>query len=405
MALTVSELLRRDIKPFLLGTFLSRTIEKNVNGEKYLECYTSYQKSKYVFDIDFNYAAYVNELKEDLNYFSGYKNWEIDKADGKVKISFTVKNDLNISKVAFVRSLYNKMMREEWVGEPNLNEQKKQFLRGYIETRGSVDTSRKLIAQDYFYDNRFELKMGLQLVTILDLPLEYININFRDLQPQYTSGENMRNTQFRVKAFWYANQIGFLNKYKAKIFKTCYYTRREWTTNRIQYFDVDVPNSRNASTSFINYFNFFTNNIFEKQLTDGVIETLRNQLGFNSTPVSTGHRDQTLRKIFDTIEEDKCAICGTTQTFTNRTTGRQHFEIHHVISYTNGVEFDNIANLVKLCPTCHDSLGKGRAPKDVQIRGIITILTNKPNVFEYVSDYFQTTDIYELSEKIWEMLG
>lgn len=134
---------------------------------------------------------------------------------------------------------------------------------------------------------------------------------------------------------------------------------------------------------------------------------MRNKLGFktDSSKKTRNLRNQTIINLYREISEDKCAICGTTKTFLNKNTGRQHFEIHHVISYVNGQECDNIANLVKLCPTCHDSLKRGATDKALQVKKIVKILNEHPETYEFAESYFMENDINELAEKICEKLG
>lgn len=297
-------------------------------------------------------------------------------------------------------------MSSDWILEEEFNESKKSFIRGFIECRGSVDTTAKLIAQDYFYDNRMELKKALILTDMMDLPCEYANFNARDLQPQYVLGIQKRNTQFRINLYFYANRIGFLNKYKAKVFDNSYPHNGNYILDEITYFHIAVPTPR-TNDSFISYLNFFTNNIYEKLLNENTIKTLRSKLGFKNVSETNNkkRRNQTIISLYRELSEDKCAICGTEKTFLNKNTGRQHFEIHHVVSYTNGQECDNIANLVKLCPTCHDSLKRGAADKNTQIKSIIKILTEHPEIHEFAESYFMENDINDLAEKIWENLG
>ena len=407
----LSEFLRREIKPFLYGVFLSRIMESSLNGQKYFYAYTSFKSSKYVFRDDFYIKDYVkNEFVDELNHFSGYYNWRIHSvSETSGELRFYILNDLNISKTQFYKLLYQSLIQQDWVNASVINEQEKAFIRGFMESRGSVDTSRKLIAQDYFYENKQELKKAMILVDMMNLPIEYANFNARDLQPQFVSGENKRNAQFRINAFYYANRIGFINKYKALIFQKVYWPRGSGVlSDKIQYFYVEPPRSRDDDATFIRYLNFFSNNIYEKDLNSNAIATLRRRLGFKSSDLSgerTERRSRSLIELFNQITPDKCAVCGTTTTFTNRTTGRQHFEVHHVISYYNGQEVDNIANLVKLCPTCHDMLKRGRSPKETQMRAILKILHEHSEIFEFTSSYLGIDDINELGEKIWSLLG
>ena len=407
----VSEFLRREIKPFLYGVFLSRIMEDSIRGKKYFYAYTSFKSSKYVFRDDFDIEEYANnDLLDELNHFSGYYNWEVKRcSETNAELRFYLLNDLNISKTQFYKLLYQSLIQEQWINAPRINNEEKSFIRGFMECRGSVDTSRKLIAQDYFYENKQELKKGMILVDMMNLPIEYANFNARDLQPQFVSGVNKRNTQFRISVSYYANKIGFLNKYKALIFKNVYWRRGSgYISDKIQFFNIEPPNSRDDDATFIRYLNFFSNNIYERNLNSAAIKDLRRRLGFESSDLSgerTERRSRSLIELFNQITPDKCAICGTTSTFINRNTGRNHFEVHHVISYYNGQEVDNIANLVKLCPTCHDMLKRGRATKDVQLRAILKILHEHDEIFEFTSSYLGIDDINELSEKIWSLLG
>ena len=76
-----------------------------------------------------------------------------------------------------------------------------------------------------------------------------------------------------------------------------------------------------------------------------------------------------------------------------------------MIPFHNGVEYDNIANLVKLCPTCHASLKKGASPKIKQVSNLITILHKQEAVYEYTSAALGIDNINELAETIWSLLG
>ena len=406
--LTVSELLsRKEIKPFLYGAFLNRIMTTNLPEGSCFYAYTSFRASKAVYKDDFNFYTYADELIASLNHHSGFYNWEKHniKEQG-MELRFYVINDLKISSTQFYSLLYKKMLTCDWLTGEELNNDKKAFIRGFMELRGSVDTTIRLIAQDYFYNNNVELKKAQILTNMMDLPISYANFNARNLQPQYVSGENQRNAQFRINLMFYANQIGFINKYKATIFNNSYHNRGKKEIDRITFFNVDLPKRNDYDVKFIKYLNFFTNFIYEKKLTPVAITELRKKLGFdNNLSGEKVNRNRTIIELFNEIAEDKCAICGTTETFINKRTDKQHFEIHHVISYKNGVELDNIANLVKLCPTCHDMLKKNATSKEKQIKAILKILTEHPEVLEFAKSYLQIEDINEIVEEIWTKLG
>ena len=405
--LTVSELLKKEIKPFLFGAFLSRIMPEKIEKPGEFYAYTYFRASKAVYEDDFNFYAYSDELIANFNHYSGFYKWEKHSVKKKnMELRFYVVNDLEITSTQFYNLLYKKLLKCDWITGEELNDDKKSFIRGFMELRGSIDLSAKLLAIDYFFKNIVEFKKCQLLTNMMDLPLQYANYNPRDLQPQQVSGECNRNPQFRVNLMFYANKIGFINKYKATIFNKTFYNRGYREINNITLFDVDLPRSRDDSIKFIQMLNFFTNYLYEKKLTPAAVIALRKKLGFkNNESAEKSNRNRTIIELFNEIAEDKCAICGTTKTFENRKTGKQHFEIHHVISYKNGAELDNIANLVKLCPTCHDMLKKNATLKDQQIKAILKILSEHAEVFEFAKSYLQIDDINEVAEEIWKMLG
>lgn len=405
-AVKLSNFLKMDIKPFIAGAFLSRIKTTNIDDQVYFYTYTNFRSSKVVYRDDFDLVNYADVLLEQYNKHSGFYNWiKHNVSCTSMELRFYLLNDLSMSKTMLYKAIYQKLLQCSWILSETMTNEKKDFIRGFVEPRGSIDTTMKLIAQDYFYDNRIELKKGQILTDMMNLPIQYANFNARNLQPQFVSGEKQRNAQFRIDAFYYANQIGFINEYKALVFDKAYYTKGRFVKDGIIFFNVDLPTHRNEDVLFIKYLNFFTNNIYEKNLTKNAVAELRKKIGFSTLTANNNRRNQTIIDIFNEITDDKCAICGTTTTYESKRTGRQFFEVHHMISYQNGQEFDNIANLVKLCPNCHRMMKKGSATKDNQIKAILKILHEHPEIFEFTSSYLGIDDINELSEKIWSMLG
>lgn len=406
----LKDLFKYEIKPFLLGAFLSRIMETtDKRGDRYFYAYTAFRTSKAVFKGDFDLKSYASVLAAKLDGASGHCNWSVHSAsEGAVELRFYVLNDQDMPKNMFYKALFAKTVSASWALDECMNDEKRAFIRGFMELRGSVDTFRPLIAQDYFYDSRHELKKALMFTDAMSVPVCYANFNPRNLQPQYVSGENRRNAQFRINLPYYASEIGFINDYKALIFDRAHrHGAKRVDEKGITYFEVDLPQRNGNDMTFIRYLNFFTNNIYAKQLTPQAVKQLRAQLGFSEADETADRakRSATLVSLFNDISEDKCAICGTVKTFTNRATGRQHFEVHHVISFCNDGAVDNIANLVKLCPTCHDMLKKNHASKTDQTRAILKILHEHEEIFDYASSYLQIDDINDLAEKIQSMLG
>ena len=148
----ISELLRRDISPFLYGAIMSRIMTETVDGKPNFYVYTSFRSSKIVpqrlFDLRNYYSTYIDEL----NYFSGINNWKIkSQSETNFEARLYFENDLNLTPTAFYNMIHSKLFQCAWIREEGLTDNKKDFIRGFLELRGSVDTTAKYIAQDYFF--------------------------------------------------------------------------------------------------------------------------------------------------------------------------------------------------------------------------------------------------------------
>ena len=418
----LSELFKRkDTKPFLLGVAYSRNII--TPSKKYFVLSTGFKKSTKVFKTDFDYDNYKIQYRDVLSRESGYTrylNSEIKETNIKELISISgdyklvFENDLKfVNSQTLYLLIAQILLRADWfVNDKELNFNKRMFIRGFVEPRGSIDTTRPYITQDYFYNDSREASRINWLLSYNLFPFYVCNINFRNLQRQHVEGTNKRNTQFRINLNWYLFNIGLYNEYKIKIAQNVYTQFKEKKTidNAIGFY-CDVPEF-DKDNNEINYvLSVFLNNIIDKkELTKADVKKYRIKLGLANTDDDDTPKKETRSKkivdIFKEISEDKCAICGTTKTFTEKGTGRQHFEIHHVISVKSGDinELDKIENLVKLCPTCHESLRKGSAPVEKQIESCKKILQNNDLVFNFCSAYFGTNDLEILAERVQENL-
>lgn len=403
----LSDFEKIDKRPFLLGAFLSLTKEIVIDGNKFFYACSRFKASKFVFKDEFSFEEYSEKYIQQLNAFSGWENWVISTvSETNLEARFYILDDINMPKELFYKLIYSSIHSSSWIFENGLTMKKKDFLRGFAELRGSVDTKLKYLAEDYFYDNKMELKKALILIDSIDLPMGYVNFNFREFQNDYITGKRKRNTQFRINLFWYVTRIGFINDYKALIFEKVYTYDKKYNNDGITYYERFVPDPKKDDANFIQKLNIYTNSIYNRYLTPELIKEMRKELHFDSdNEQSKINRNTTLVNLFKKIEPNKCAICGTTKTFKNKGTGEDYFEIHHMIPFHNGKELDNIANFVKLCPTCHSSLKKGRASKQQQIDSISFILSNKEVVYEFCSNHLELTDIREMAIKIQTMLG
>ena len=391
------------IKPFILGSFFSRYIFSEDKSEIYTEI--SFKSSRYEkFSLDDYKDEYINTLNE---VCSPYSNWEITTSGSSFKAKFSLINDLNLNEDNFFNKLYTDIIsKEDWFINDEMNEYKKDFIRGFVEPRGSIDTTMKLIAQDYFYNSIFETKKARLLVDYFCIPYYLLNLNFRDLQNQFITGENQRNTQLRLNAFWYMSNIGMYNKYKAGIFEIAYNQTDFYEENNVIYFKCDWP-SNSSTNIFDERLNYYSTNIYGKEITEEEATEFRVALGFDGKKKTI--RNIALVELIRYNTPDECVCCKDKynikdRTFTHRKTGKPYFEIHHAISLGSNIELDDEDNLVKVCPVCHGCLKKGIGTEKEQKELIIELLKHSPQVLEFAKHIFDTNDYDLIIQKIYENL-
>ncbi len=403
----VSDFLKEDVSPLLLGAFYSRYIFSNDNLKIYTE--VSYKISKFADDYNLLINS-KNILLEKLNKISyPFSFWQdVTKTTSNTPqmiLKFELDNDINLTRDSFYNRLNVKILSQDFIYEEKLNEYKKMFIRGFAESRGSIDTTRPLIAMDYFYNSLIEVKRARILYDYFNVPFSVLNFNPRELQNDYVTGRRKRNTQLRFNLYWYVKHIGLLNEYKVSIITNVYnnikYSHKD---GEVKYFtSPDIAHSKKDSFDFM--LRYYANNIFNKKLSDFEIENLRNELNFNtSSDINSFKRDLSLIELIRLNTPDECSSCKTTKTYTHKNTGRQYFEYHHVISIGKNHELDDENNIVKLCPTCHRIVKKGSAPETEQKTVIRNILHNRPNVFEFAKHIYDLENFEEIVNKIWQNL-
>lgn len=402
--------------PFLLGAFFGRyCISKD--GSLFYTVST-FKKSKFINDDNF-YEKAKKQYLLDLNAVSNFGRWEENK-NPKIKnaqFAFVLENDLNLSLEQFFNKIYIEILCGKLFSQNGFTESKRLFLSAFFELRGSIDTSRQLLAQDFFFNNSFEARRMLLLSDIFEIPHALLNINFRELQPQFTSGENERNTQLRINLRYFAKQIGFLNIYKIEIMKLKYGFAAEGKNTRWTKFICEIPISRQKESIFFERINFYLNAIFRQKIDLLKLKILRDELGFNddfnecldsTKDINKVKRNANIIKIMRFGTDDICAACGEIYELKDRSFldrhGRLYTEIHHVISLGQNRELDVIENLAKLCPVCHRALSSGSATEQIQKEKIAKILNNNPQNAEFAERIFGINEREKLIEKIYENL-
>lgn len=410
--LTVSEFFDMEMSSLVLGAFFSRYVYSE--DKKYIFAVVSSKKSTKIEIQDVNYESYTKEYLEILNVES-YPNsfWKLGEELlsfklPKGQIFYVLENDSNISEDSFFNKMYKKLLSCNWIYDEELNEEKKKFIRGFMELRGSVDLTANYIAQDYFYNSTFELKRTRLLIDYLSVPYYVTNINFRELQEQFYSDFNKRNTQLRLNINWYMKNIGMMNKYKAMLFKESRkLSEFDYSViKNIYYFDDNKVKYRgtNILDERLNY--YFTN-VLGKDINSNDIKKMRSNLGFDG-PLKS-FRNKALVELIRLYTPDECACCKNRykiedRTHINKTTGKYSFEIHHVISLGENKELDDENNLVKLCPACHAALKRSACPETEQKGMIQEILQNEPKTLDFAKHVFDTEEETKIVNYIFESL-
>ncbi len=414
--LKVSNFFEKDMPPILLGGFFSRRVFTENN--KYIFIYTSYKKSQKIDTKEIAFESYDRDYIEALNHETGqYPYWYtkdkiIDELGVQLSVSgqafFLLENDLNINNDSFYNKLYAKLVSScEWIYDEQLNEDKKSFIRGYMELRGSIDTTANYIAQDYFYDSVFEIKKARMLVDYLSIPYNVVNINFRELQHDYYAGIRTRNTQLRLNIWWYMENIGMINGYKAEVFALSRHLSLPDPEKNVYFFYNDDIRRR-ANNLLDERLNFYSTNVFGKDITEEDIKKMRNELNFEHTTGTI--RSRALVEAIKYLTPDECVCCKNKyniedRSYINRNTGRYYFEIHHVISIGSNKELDDENNMVKLCPTCHRTLKRGSGTSEEQKELIREIFHNAPQTLDFAEHFFNTKDFETIVDLTYKNLN
>lgn len=296
------------------------------------------------------------------------------------KHQYFIKSELSCDD--FFSKIYQQIQRKRVENNISDNEFSELIILSFFGLRGSYDGSNlyamdllKQVLSINYLDNLFRL-----LTNVSDL--RQLNLNFRELQEQFVTGENERNTQFRINLrYFYDNFIENLkdiNIFKYEILKS----------------QEKIILSRNISQKprdgFMERLFFYRDNILNKTKTANEIEQLRKDLGFNYDKIIDEKitRNQGIVQYVRAYFPDECACCKNQydikdRSFKYRNSQRYYLEVHHIISFSADRTLDQIDNLVKLCPTCHRALTKNRADEDYQKSLIGEIFVNNPKAKEF----------------------
>lgn len=298
-------------------------------------------------------------------------------------IAATVVNDKRISLDDFLNAIYEKIivLLNKLPVNYLLDE---EIALAMFLLRGSADFNHGLYALDLkkptprYVDNIFKLLLSSNSL------IERLNLNFRELQPQFAAGKRKRNTQIRINLKWFYKNVitryPNINKYKTDILRA----------------NVRKLGEVHAYHTFEERLIFYRQKILGRELTQNEINALRQDLDFREpAEVATENkfsiRNQKIVAFARETFEDRCVGCGDQYDIKDRSflmprNNRYYFEVNHVIAYANDSEaVDVLDNLVKLCPACHRALTPHRAFPELQRHIIENMLGSRPEVSKFVS--------------------
>ncbi|GAA8315923.1 hypothetical protein HpKG90_06610 [Helicobacter pylori] len=384
------------------------------NGCIYGVC--SYKASKFADGYEESKVQVLNAL----NTLSAHPIWRFNQ-EGVTKIKgtfvFILENNLHLDENSFYKKLLNSLIDNDFFNRSNLmnlmTPNQKRFLSGFFESRGNIDTQRNFLTLDYFFHSPLEFKKFHYLMDFLNIPSEALNFNFRELQPEYAQGTNQRNAQFRIYLDWYLCHIGLFNPYKARIAHHIFKTTLVY--DGIYYKLRDRPTTEYRGNSFIRRAHFYLKNVCQQDLDDKSIEKLREQLGFIQKSEEF-KQDSKIINLYRLSTPNVCSACCGDYGIKERSfislplykitqkPDSYYTEIHHVISLGKNQELDVLANLAKLCPTCHRALKKGASEEGFQKSLIGNILNRNKDNLEFAQLRFETDDFPTLIDRIYESL-
>ncbi|AJR12579.1 Uncharacterised protein [Mesomycoplasma dispar] len=325
-----------------------------------------------------------------------------------------IENDINISREYFLTKIYQIIMK--WYYQEQSDEyifQKCLFLalfafRGSLDIPGkmwAVDIRKKDISINYI-DNLYSL-----LLTFGEI--EFLNLNFRELQPDYVTGKNKRNLQIRI-----INLQWFFEKFGNDLKKINVYKYLNFENNLFRFKQTETKQKIKRS-NFVERLIFYKKHVLNWELKsqdwdesrkNNEINKIRKILFENNLNIYEKFytRNQKVVEIARILLNHFCFGCKDEYPLENRSfiqpkTGKLYLEIHHVLPFSKQsdlkVNVDIIENLVKLCPVCHSALKKGRSNNNYQKKIIDSILKNSnKSLISFLNSFVENKE--SISEKI-----
>lgn len=368
--ITIDQLLKKPIETLFAVFFNSIQ-----NDEKNFEVKSEYRKTKFLEIPNNSYEQTMVQLS---------RKYELDfQHVNSTMIIATIVNDKNLDLDEFLDTVYEKILFK-------LNKLPSSYLLdvelalALFIFRGSADFNRGLYSVDLKNLTPSYVDSFFKLLLSSDELLSRLNLNFRELQPQFVARTSLRNTQIRINLKWFYDNVirsfAYINQYKTDILLK----------------NITVLGEIRKSHSFEERLIFYRQSVLGRELTPQEVNTLRQELEFSlQVEQATDNifiiRNQKIVSYARETFNDVCVGCGDRYKINDRSflmprNNRYYFEINHVIAYANDSStVDVLDNLVKLCPTCHRALTPGRAYEKMQKEIIEKMINSRVEVEHFVT--------------------
>lgn len=384
----VSEILNKGNIRQLFFVFFNLGTKENDEYFEFKILYRQSSKSQIILD-----KALIHKNNQLMSEYT-----ELDFVIHGTQHFFRLENDLQINRHEFLNEVYRKIEQSRF--NCSDDEFQEALYMGLFTFRGSMDLNRNLFAVDLLSVNvSSDYLNHITSLLFSSIGITQLNLNFRELQPEYIGNVRKRNTQVRINLKWfyttYINTIGKINLYKASILKD----------------NFDLINISSISNSVNNTFFerllFYRDRIVNSPTNFKVLTTeqqeleiykLRADLNFENENFNISDqrtRDRGIVQMASALLPDECVACKEKynimdRTFIRKSSRKPYLELHHVISFGSNNRSDVLENLVKLCPACHRALTPNRADEDYQKELINNIIKNSPGVDEYLDNFLSS---------------
>lgn len=389
--INLSELLRNTNLNSQLIAFFNTRLDKKIKNFESFMISSTYGQSKFFIINESQKLYFYEQTNKNLYEFA---NMSFSGKFGEHKIYIT--NDLNYTLDEYFDALYKNIIFLAFSSKDSINFEK-SLLNTIFMLNGSIDFNRNLMAVDictnYCTKNYFSKYFKL----ILHLNQNFLNLNFRELQPEFANNIRKRNMQFRVNLAYFYDNMQNLNMYKKELLES--------NKEKIK----SLSQKEESSSETIKRFEFYNNFILKKQAIN--IEQLRSRLGFEKSNIESKNvRNANIIILAKNLLKDECMGCKDIYDIKDRTfktrQGFYYLEIHHNIAFSfNNKLCDDIDNLVKLCPACHKALSKNRAEQNHQKEIIASILRHSSEAKEFAKAISKIENNNELIDYIYETLA